>query len=224
MLIGFLFRENKMSEKFRKNLGAALAVTIALAAGGAAAQSGDGKDGVHGFLGIGLTNGGDRLFTANYVDGESEDINAGELFQFGAGVQWNASNSPLALAVSINYHGDTANASNGKANFKRYPLEAIAYYRTANSWRFGLGVRYVMSPTATYQVDNVTDEELSFDDAVGAVAEIGYGFTPSVWLNLRGVNEKYQPETFRVNGTTVNVSNAEKVDGSHVGINLVYLF
>lgn len=224
MLRGFLFRENMMSAKSGKNLGAALAMTLALAAGSAAAQGTDGSEGAHAFFSFGLTNGGDKLFTANYSNGDSEDINAGELFQFGAGVQWNASNSPLALAVSINYHGDTANATNGKAEFKRYPLEAIAYYRTSNSWRFGLGVRYVMSPTASFQIDNVSDEELTFDDAVGAVAEIGYGFTPSVWLNLRGVNEKYQPETYRLNGTTVNVGNAEKVDGSHVGINLVYLF
>lgn len=213
-----------MSARSGKNIRAALAMTIALAATGASAQGGDGSEGLHAFLGIGLTNGGDKLFTANYANGDSENINAGELFQFGAGVQWNATNSPLALAVSINYHGDTANATNGKAEFKRYPLEAIAYFRTSNSWRFGLGVRYVMSPTASYHVDGVTDEELTFDDAVGAVAEIGYGFTQSVWLNLRGVNEKYQPETYRINGTTFNVSNAEKVDGSHVGINVVYLF
>lgn len=213
-----------MSAKSRENLRAVLAMTLALAAGSASAQSGDGSDGLHGFIGVGLTNGGDKIFTANYSNGESENINAGELFQFGAGVQLNATNSPLALAFSINYHGDTANATNGKADFKRYPLEAIAYYRTSNSWRFGLGVRYVMSPTASYHVDGGNDEELKFDDAVGTVAEIGYGFTKSVWLSLRGVNEKYQPETYTLNGTTFNVSNAEKVDGSHVGINVVYLF
>lgn len=221
MLRGFLTREIKMSVKLAKNIRAVAAMTLALAAGSAAAQGGDG---LHAFLGVGLTNGGDTLFTANYSNGDSEDINAGELIQFGIGVQWNATNSPLALAFSINYHGDTANAANGEADFKRYPLEAIAYYRTANSWRFGLGVRYVLSPTASFLIDGGTDEELTFDDAVGAVAEIGYGFTPSVWLNLRGVSEKYQPETYRLNGTTFKVSNAAKVDGSHVGLNLVYLF
>lgn len=213
-----------MTTMLSKNLRAVLATTLALAAGSVAAQDSNGSDGLHGFLGVGVTNGGDKLFTANYTNGDSENIDAGELFQFGAGVQWNAANSPLALAFSLNYHADTANATNGKADFKRYPLEAIAYYRTSNSWRFGLGVRYVMSPTASFHVDGAADEELKFDDAVGAVVEIGYGFTKSAWLNLRAVNEKYQPETYTLAGATFNVSNAEKVDGSHFGINLVYLF
>lgn len=208
----------------KKATGKLLALALAMGAGQALAQTGNEMDGWHPFVSMGLTVGGDTIMTATYSNGDSEDINAGEMFQFGAGVQLQLADSPVMVALSANYHADTANASNGKAEFKRYPLEAIAYYRSSDKWRFGLGLRYVLSPEAASDVDGGPHEKLQFDNTVGAVAEIGYGVTKHFWLSLRAVSESYQPSTYTLNGTNYNVSGAKSVDGSHVGLNMLYAF
>lgn len=211
-----------MQQKLKKIAGAFCA--LAFVAGAASAQDADALAGFHPFVSMGLTVGGDTIVTANYSNGSSEDINAGELFQFGAGVQWKDAGSPFAFAFSLNYHADTANASNGKAEFKRYPLEAIAYYRTSDRVRVGLGLRYVLSPEATYNISGGNDEKLTYDDAVGALAEVGFGVTPHFWVSLRAVSEEYKPKTYTLNGTSFDASGGKVQDGSHFGINMLYLF
>jgi nitroimidazol reductase NimA-like FMN-containing flavoprotein (pyridoxamine 5'-phosphate oxidase superfamily) len=46
-----------------------------------------------------------------------------------------------------------------------------------------------------------------------------------VWLNVRAVKEQYKYRSVVVNGTYADLSSIDdKVNGSHVGINLLYAF
>lgn len=203
----------------KKATGGLLALALALGAG--QAKAGDEMDGWHPFVSMGLTVGGDTIITVDYTNGDSEDVKAGEIVHFGGGVQLQLADSPLMVALSANYHVANASAKNGDAEFTRYPLEAIAYYRGSDKWRFGLGLRYVLSPEASSDFSN---EKLQFDNALGAVAEIGYGLSKRFWISLRAVSESYQPSTYSQNGVSYNASGLQSVDGSHVGINALYAF
>ena len=150
-------------------------------------------------------------------------IRAGNFMQVGVGVQWRMENTQLALALTANYHGDHAAASNGFGEFIRYPLEAIMYY-VGEDWRFGLGARRVLLPQARLKNNDTSyDVLLKFSDANGVIAEIGYAATENLWLNFRVVREQYRGETLNDQGVIYDARSL-KYDGSHIGINLAYVF
>lgn len=178
-----------------------------------AASAAANDPGLHFLAGFGLTHGGEKLYDAQYTDGSSEKITSGGFFHFTGGGIWQSADMPLATSFTIGYHFDKANAENGSITFDRVPLEGLAYYTGVQNWRFGGGVRYSLSPTFTYDVNN-TKVKMKFKDSVGAVIEAGYGLTPNMWINLRYVVEKFEPSNFQ----------GDSIDGSHVGLNLMFQF
>jgi hypothetical protein len=182
------------------------------------------EGGFHPLVNVGITGGGDTIATTQYSNDTSQDIKAGGLFQFGGGVLWQATDIPLATQFTVNYHVDDTTASNGSATFDRVPIELTLFYTGVDKWRFGGGVRFVQSPKYRGHIDGVSDQAINFKNTTGALVEIGYGFTPHMWLNLRFVSESYQPTTYTENGVTTDVSGAQSFDGSHVGLNFVYAF
>lgn len=180
--------------------------------------------GFHFLLNAGITGGGDKIGTVTYTNGTSQDITAGGLFHFGGGVLWQAPDTPLALEATVNYHVDDTNASNGSVSFTRIPVEAIAYYTGLPRWRFGAGARFVSSPEYKSEITGISNRTLKFKNTVGAIVQVGYGFTPHAWVNVRYVVEKYQPTTYTNNGVTSDVSNTPSFNGSHAGVNFTYAF
>lgn len=181
------------------------------------------QTGLNPLLTGGLTVGGETIMTAYYTTGQTMKVRAGNFVQVGVGVQWRMENTPLALALTANYHGDHAAASNGFGEFVRYPLEAIMYY-VGDDWRFGLGARRVLLPEARLKNNDTTyDVLLKFSDANGVIAEIGYAATENLWLNFRVVREQYRGETLNVEGVIYDARSL-KYDGSHVGVNFTYIF
>lgn len=193
-------------------LGVALAAPLAVSA---AADD----PGLHFILSAGLTGGGDKVDTVDYTNGDSVNIGSGSLLQLGGGVLWKFYDAPIATSLTVNYHVDSADGRNGSVTFDRVPVEAIGYYTGVQNWRFGAGVRFVQSPTYTYDVGS-TYQKVRFENTTGALIEAGYGFTPSMWLNLRYVSERYREKR----GQAVSITNGQTLDGSHVGINFLYQF
>ncbi|WP_148415288.1 hypothetical protein [Noviherbaspirillum massiliense] len=188
------------------------------------AHAADPNPGVHFILTGGLTDGGDTILTARYRNGYSDNIKSGGLVQLGAGVLVQMKDVPLATSFTVNYHVDDASARNGSLRFERVPLELLAFYTGVERWRFGGGVRFVQSPKATSDVDD-EKETLKFKNTTGAVLEAGFGITPSAWINVRYVSEKYRPKRFTAaNGVTTDVSGEPSIDGSHFGVNFLYQF
>lgn len=147
--------------------------------------------GFHLFMVGGMTYGGDTVFTALYTNGSSNKIKGGSLFQGGLGGLYQLEGTPLALALSANWHFDSASGSNGSVLFSRWPIEVLAYYTGKERLRIGGGVRFVSGAETTAKVNGIT-ETMTFDNTRGLVAEIGYQLSNEGWLNFRLVSEKYQ--------------------------------
>jgi hypothetical protein len=208
-----------MYKAVQKSLAIAVLSTLAMSA-----HADQLTGGFHPVVNVGITGGGDTIATTQYSNSTSQDIKAGGLFQIGGGVLWQATDMPLATQFTVNYHVDDNTASNGSATFDRVPIELTLFYTGVDKWRFGGGVRFVQSPKYRGHIDGVSDQAINFKNTTGALVEIGYGFTPHMWLNLRFVSESYQPTTYTENGVTTDVSGAQSFDGSHVGLNFVYAF
>jgi hypothetical protein len=182
------------------------------------------KPGMHFLINMGLTYGGDDIFTATTTTGSTKNVKGGGLVQFGLGGLYQFESAPMALLLTANYHVDSVTASNGDLNFHRYPIETLAYYTGAERFRIGGGVRIVTSPEASMTINGAT-QKIVFDNATGYVAELGYKMSQMSWINFRYVSEKYQGKTYTsTSGTTTSLAGTKAIDGSHFGVNVTFEF
>ncbi len=180
--------------------------------------------GMHFLFNIGVTFGGDAIFTAYTTTGESKEVKGGELGQLGIGGLYQFGSAPIALALTANYHTDRVTASNGDISFTRYPIEAMAYYTGVNKFRFGGGIRIVTSPKSSMTINSATQKKV-FDNARGYIAELGYRMGSHSWINFRYVSEKYQGKTYTsTSGVTSSMAGDPSVDGSHFGLFTMFEF
>ncbi len=63
-------------------------------------------------------------------------------------------------------------------------------------------------------VGGVSNTCVDYKDTVGVITEVGYQFSPTVWVALRGTFEDYKVST--VNGS--NVVSTGTIDGNSVGL------
>jgi len=160
---------------------------------------------------LGVTEGGDNLATVYYSNGGRQDIRAGALLHFAAGVLWQPEDMPFSWQATYGYHVNEAYASNSSTRFSRFPLEVLAFYNGVGRWRFGGGVRFVND--AEFRSDIGSVSSVKFDNTTGVVAEVGYDFGRALWLSGRFVSEKYRPKS--LNGAP---AQGPDVNGDHVGI------
>jgi len=160
---------------------------------------------------LGVTEGGDNLATVYYSNGGRQDIRAGALLHFAAGVLWQPEDMPFSWQATYGYHVNEAYASNSSTRFSRFPLEVLAFYNGVGRWRFGGGVRFVND--AEFRSDIGSVSSVKFDNTTGVVAEVGYDFGRALWLSCRFVAEKYRPKS--LNGAP---AQGPDVNGDHVGI------
>lgn len=155
--------------------------------------------------GIGVTAGGDKLATVYYRRGDDIDIRAGSGLQLHGGLQYRVSQE-FALQATAGVHTMAASARNGDADFTRFPVEVLAYYYPANSFRLGGGARFVYSP----ELDGsgvASNIGAKFKDARGLVLEGEWLWGRNFGVKLRYVREEYEAEWTR-----------EKFSGNHVGL------
>lgn len=166
------------------------------------------------FLGGGLTAGGDKLTTTQYVTGETENLHAGSLFDLRAGLDFRMVNSDISLQGVIAYHFDRSNANNGSVDFSRTPIEFLVQWHVNDKWAVAGGLRKALE--AKYNgVDAGTQfgGDQKYSSSTGWILEGEFAITPKVGLKARYVNEEY---TGKITG--------QKVDGSHFGLLAVYYF
>lgn len=168
------------------------------------------------FLGGGLTAGGDKVnaSTITHVNGDTENLHAGGLFDLRAGLDFRMAGTDISLQGTVAYHSDRSNAENGSVDFTRMPLEFLVQWHANEKWGFGgglrkaTGVRYNGSDAGTQ-----FGADQKFKSSVGWIVEGEYFIIPSVGVKVRYVNEDYTAKT-----------TGEKFDGSHFGILGVYYF
>lgn len=160
---------------------------------------------LRGFVGAGLTYGGDKLATARYANGGNVDLHAGGLIALNGGIDYTVTQE-FSFQGSIGYHVDQAHGSNGEIRFQRFPIEVLAYYKAAPQWRVGGGVRYIANPKLTSSGAAYIGE-FKFDNAVSGVIEAEYILSPQLGIKLRYVAEKIG-----------NNYDSHKIDANHAGV------
>lgn len=168
---------------------------------------------------IGGSTGGEQMYSGTYTNGETFDIKAGGGLYINAGLSY-ALNSKFDIQTTLGYHTDSTNASNGKISFDRVPLEAMIFYNFDDSKiKVGVGLRKSISAKSTTSGVAADLQAYNFDSSLGQVIELQYSFNKKVVdsdyfaLSLRYVSEYYKIKGYD-----------EKIDGSHVGLGLVYYY
>jgi opacity protein-like surface antigen len=157
-------------------------------------------------VGVGITDGGDKLASAHFDDGTTVNIKAGKGVLMYGGVDYMVNDS-FSFQGTFGYHiDDTPAATNGNVKFQRFPIELMAYVHPSDTWRIGGGVRYISSPKLKGRGFG-EGLDYKFDNTLGGVVEAEYFYNESIGLKLRYVAEKYE-----VKGVP------GKTSGNHLGL------
>jgi hypothetical protein len=143
-----------------------------------------------------------------------EDLQAGQLLNLGIGYDFdlNAAKT-LRLRTGINYKFDSVDATNGEADFDRWPLDVLLVSRAGN-FALGAGITYHLSPTYEATI-NSASTKIDFDDSLGFLLQAGYLVAERVELGARVTLIEYESDqAFLTTSGTV----ANKVDGDSFGI------
>ncbi|MBV8633628.1 MAG: outer membrane beta-barrel protein [Burkholderiaceae bacterium] len=189
-----------------------LALALSCAFVGAAHADNNQPNPVHFMAGIGLSVGGQTINTVQYTDGSSSNISSGTGGIIHAGLDWRISES-FSSQLTVGYQfRETPAASNGDARFTRIPVDLLFYYHPDQKWRLGLGAEYVVSPkvSGSGEASYVSED---FKNALGAIVEVEYFFSPQISMKVRGVKENYKPQ-----------DGGPSIDGSHAAIIGDYYF
>lgn len=157
--------------------------------------------------------GGDDMVVVTNGD----DLQAGELLNLGIGYDFdlNAAKS-LLLRTGINYKFTAVDASNGDADFTRWPLDLILVWRQGTA-SLGAGLTYHLSPSYEATVNGLSTK-VDFDDAPGFLLQAGLMVTPTMELGARVTLIEYEPAQPTV--MLPSLTPVNKVDGDSIGIYL----
>jgi hypothetical protein len=154
--------------------------------------------------------GGDNMVV---VSG-GEDLQAGQLLNLGIGYDFdlNAAKT-LRLRTGINYKFDSVDASNGEADFDRWPLDVLLISRQGN-FALGAGITYHLSPTFEATINGVTNR-VDFDDSLGFLLQAGYLVAERIELGARVTLIEYESDQplLMTSGAITN-----KLDGDSFGL------
>jgi hypothetical protein len=169
---------------------------------------------------IGGSSGGEKMYTGSYTDGSTFDIKAGGGIYINAGISY-VVDPEFDIQTTLGYHTDSTSANNGNISFDRVPLEAIVFYNFDDSKiKLGVGLRKSLSAKSTTS-GVATDyyQAHSYNSSLGQVIELQYSFNKKVVDNdYFALSLRYVSEYYKINGYD------EKIDGSHVGLALVYYY
>lgn len=161
------------------------------------------------YVHAGLDFGGDEMVEVFFDDGESDEINAGELLYVAGGLIVQTAprlNEHLETQLTIGWKFDSVDAENGDVTFSRFPLEALQFVKNGR-WRFGGGLTYHLNPTL--EGDGVVgDLDVEFDDALGVVAQVDFAANNHLLIGGRLTFIDYE----------IDDVDAESVDGNSFGI------
>ena len=188
---------------------AATALFVTMGVAQAQAQIAPAKP-FHWMAGMGISGGGDKLATAEYTDGQTQNIRAGSGVYFTGGVDYRVA-SDFSIQGTINFHIDDTSASNGSIRFERFPIEFLGYYHVNDALRIGAGLRYINGAKLSSS-GAASGLNFKFDNTVSSVAEAEYFWTPQIGMKMR-----YVKETFKAPGI-------KDVKANHVGISGNYYF
>jgi hypothetical protein len=164
------------------------------------------------FVKAGYDFGGDKLAEVTFTDGDTESIRANEGFYFGGGASIVTDAGTQEIELSIAYKVGSVNGSNGDVEFRRFPLEALWFYRFEKV-RLGGGLTYHLNPELDGSGVVGGGLDAKFDDALGLVLQADYRFGEKLTVALRYTSIEYQ-----VSGTSA------KAKSNGIGVTTGYRF
>ena len=121
------------------------------------------------FWEAGLAYGGDTIGSILFINGDEQDIKAGDGFSFGGGIVQRI-NDRLGIKYTAAYKVSFSAASNADVMKTVLPIDIIPYYRMGDH-KFGLGLSMHLSPEVDWDWLAPTME---FDDATGITLEYAF--------------------------------------------------
>ena len=189
--------------------------TLALAAAIAVPASASAQSRIHGIARLGLEYGGDKVVEFEYEDGSTPDVTAGGglVLTVGAGTQLAAlGRNALDAQLNAGLKWRTIpEATNQDANWLRFPVEGLVFFRVPAGFRFGAGAT-VHFANALKASGAVLNDELEFKATPGAILQAEY-MRGNMAFDLRYTMLEYETE-----------SSGGKVDASSFGVGFSFLF
>ena len=186
------------------------AVLVSLPASTASAQRP-----VHGIIRVGGEYGGDKLLEFEYEDGTTPDVTAGGglLLSVGAGAQLaRLGRGSLDAQLTAGFKWRTIPpADNQDANWIRFPVEALLFYRLPSGFRLGAGPTVHLA-NKFKSSGAVLNESVEFENTPGAIVQVEY-VRRNVSFDLRYTMLEYEVK-----------SNGATVDASSIGVGIGFVF
>ncbi|MDH5765824.1 MAG: hypothetical protein OEZ38_07400 [Gammaproteobacteria bacterium] len=158
------------------------------------------------FVEGGFHFGGENLLDVVYVGGGSDSIEAGGLISGAIGFVSDI-NESFNLRTSFGIKFDSITATNGDADFTRFPFEAMLVTNNGiEELNFGMGFTYHLSPELSVNLPSLTGS-VDFNDAFGMVAEIDYQLSERAYLGFKVTFIDYETEIASIS-----------VDGNSFGV------
>lgn len=168
---------------------------------------------------VGIAGGGDEMGTLEFEGGSSTDVTAGGGVTFGGGFEIQANEKPFGATATINYHSDSAVASNADITMDRFEFTFLPYYQVNEQIQLSAGLS--MHTGVEFEIDFQGTDTIEFDSASALVFEIRY-VLESGDMALSGRYTSVDYEATKVNGRSV--SGADTVDGSNLGLFFTWSF
>lgn len=162
-------------------------------------------------LQLGVDAGGDEMVRANFTDGETQSIDAGEFTHFDIGFSFpnDRAHPTWESQLTIGWKNATIQAENGSLDWTRYPIDFMQFY-VVDAWRFGAGLTWHFNPTL--EGSGVVHGKASFDDAMGFLLEADFLMGPNREVYLGGRLTLIEYDVAQGSG-----GSGESVDGDSVG-------
>ena len=163
-----------------------------------------------------MSFGGDTLASGTHTSGQTFSIKAGDGVLLSGGVSVPVTNK-LDLQGSVGYQSTSTNASNGKVEFTRVPLELLALCNMEGQWRLGGGARSATgAKLSTSGVASMLGR-YEFTPSLGIVLEAPYFFDKAGSSKAKtGISVRYIGASFEE-----KVSKT-KVNGDSLGVGFLF--
>ena len=169
----------------------------------------------HGVARFGGEYGGDKLLEFEYEDGTTPDVTAGGgiVLSVGAGARLaRLGRGSLEGQVTAGFKWRTIPpADNQDANWIRFPVEGLLFYRFPAGFRVGGGATVHLA-NAFKTSGAVLNESLEFENTPGAIVQVEY-LRRDVSFDLRYTMLEYEVK-----------SNGYTVDASSIGVGISFMF
>jgi hypothetical protein len=158
--------------------------------------------------------GGDVFAAVTGGTDHTVELRAGSMLAIGAGAAYHF-RAPFTLEATIGFKVEGEDYDNGLIEFDRFPLEVIGAW-SPGRFRLGLGATVHFAPRIRCHLDGVCDEDVSFDNALGWIAQIAY--------DAYHGDQIHSLVALRYTRITYTSASAPPLDGSCVGLSLAALY